>query len=44
MYLHLIQYRFLYVNFPDTVDLFKIPDVDVPFWKGHVEAGLQNNF
>ena len=33
-----------HVNFPYSVDLFKIPDIDEPFWKGHIEAGLQNNF
>ena len=33
-----------YVNFADTVDLFKILDVDEPFWKGHMDAGLQNKF
>ena len=32
------------INFPDSVELFKIPDVDDPFWKGHIEAGHQNNF
>ena len=30
--------------FPEAVDLFKIPDVDEPFWKGLIEAGIQNNF
>ena len=33
------------INFPDSVELFKtVPDVDEPFWKGHIEAGHQNNF
>ena len=27
-----------------TVDLFKIPDVDEPFRKGHMDAGLQSKF
>ena len=26
----------------EAVDLFKIPDVDEPFWKGLIEVGLQN--
>ena len=26
----------------EAVDLFKIPDVDEPFWKGFIEVGLQN--
>ena len=34
----------LYRNTADTGDLFKIPDVEQPFWKGYIEAGLQNNF
>ena len=25
-------------------DLSRIQDVDEPFWKGYIEAGLQNNF
>ena len=32
-----------HANFPYSVDSFKIPDVDEPFWKGHIEAGLKNN-
>ena len=39
MFSHLIR-----AKYPDSVDLFKIPDVNEPFWKGHIEAGLQNNF
>ena len=46
--LSLSNSRFLHksthVNFADTVDLFKIPDEDEPFWKGHAEASLQNTF
>ena len=42
--LSLSPYKSSHVIFADTVDLFKIPDVDELFWKGHTEAGLQNNF
>ena len=40
----LLPHKSSHVNFPDSVDLFKIPDVDELFWKEHIEAGLQNNF
>ena len=40
----LLPHESSHVNFPDSVDLFKIPDVDELFWKEHIEAGLQNNF
>ena len=42
--MELSPHKSWHVNFADTVDLFKIPDVDELFWKAHMDAGLKKKF